>query len=529
MNAYPGPDPTPLRLALLGNGYTPTPVCPPGCQHVSKKGPCLSPGKAVHLSKWARGGFTDADVRTWPSRRVRDVGTGILCGRLIAVDGDVLDPALAAKLETLAEALLGPTPLRRIGRAPKWLRCYRVAEPLRKMETPELVMPDGTVAQIEVLGEGQQFVAYGVHPDTGQPYAWQGAGPDTVPLDDLPLITPDALRGFLAAAEALIVQAGGKKREKPGAAAGEPAGAPPPRSEAKPTARKDGTFFRIINDKAFAALDRWVPAVLPEARKEANTGAWRVSSADLGRDLQEDLSLHPTEGGKDWGTRQSCTAIDVVMEHRGVADATEAAFWLCDKLGLDPVALGFKGKQRPGGRKAEGAGQPDEPAGAAQTEEERQAVAATVDTFNDRYMVVNEAGKAIIYQPGYDAVLKRRRFDRMTFRDLQQLYLNELIQVGVDDKGRPIWKTAADVWLRHRRRRQFIGGVVFDPSTTAARPGMLNLWEGFAVQPKAGDWSLMREHIEIVICDGDQERFRYLRAGWPAWSSTRPSKARSPS
>ncbi len=391
------------------------------------------------------------------------------------------------------------------------------------METPELVMPDGTVAQIEVLGEGQQFVAYGVHPDTGQPYAWQGAGPDAVPLDELPVVAPDALRGFLAAAEALIVQAGGKRREKPGAAAGEAETPPPPRSKAKPTARKEGTFFRKVNDAAFAALDRWVPEVLPKARKEENTGAWRVSSADLGRDLQEDLSLHPTEGGKDWGTDEPCTAIDVVIEHGGAADAVKAAFWLCDQLGLNPVALGFKGKRQPGGRKAESAGRAGGPAGAAHLKDGQHAVDAVVDDFNARYMVVNEAGKAVIYQPGYDVVLKRRRFDRLAFRDLQNLYLNDLIKVGLDDKDRPIWKTAADVWLRHRRRRQFIGGVVFDPSATAPTPDVLNLWEGFAVEPRPGDWSLMREHIRVVICDGDHERFSYLK-GWMARMVQRPAE-----
>ena len=221
VNAYSAADPTPRRLALIANGYTPVPVCAPGCQHIGKRGPCLSPGKAVHLSGWARGGFTAADVRTWPSRRVLDTNTGLLCGNLVAVDGDILDPALAAEVEGLVERHLGPTPLRRIGRAPKWLRCYRAEAPMRKMETPELLMPDGTVAQVEVLGTGQQFVAYGVHPDTGQPYAWQGEAPDTTPLDRLPVVTPDALRAFLDAATALIVQAGGRKREPTRAAPGE--------------------------------------------------------------------------------------------------------------------------------------------------------------------------------------------------------------------------------------------------------------------------------------------------------------------
>ena len=78
-----------------------------------------------------------------------------------------------------------------------------------------------------------------------------------------------------------------------------------------------------------------------------------------------------------------------------------------------------------------------------------------MDDFNGRYMVVNEAGKAVIYQRRYDEVLKRRRFDRLTVRDLQTLYLNKQVQVGVDQKGNPACKNVADLWLRHPDRRQY--------------------------------------------------------------------------
>jgi hypothetical protein len=39
---------------------------------------------------------------------------------------------------------------------------------------------------------------------------------------------------------------------------------------------------------------------------------------------------------------------------------------------------------------------------------------------------------------------------------------------------------------------------------------MLNLWRGFGITPKPGDWSLMRDHIFNVICSGNQEHFDYL-------------------
>jgi hypothetical protein len=39
--------------------------------------------------------------------------------------------------------------------------------------------------------------------------------------------------------------------------------------------------------------------VLPKAVKQA-TGGWRVTSNDLGRNYEEDLSIHPT-GIRDFG------------------------------------------------------------------------------------------------------------------------------------------------------------------------------------------------------------------------------------
>jgi hypothetical protein len=42
---------------------------------------------------------------------------------------------------------------------------------------------------IEVLGLGQQFVAYSTHPDTNKPYQWPFSAPHEMPLEALPLVT----------------------------------------------------------------------------------------------------------------------------------------------------------------------------------------------------------------------------------------------------------------------------------------------------------------------------------------------------
>ena len=79
------------------------------------------------------------------------------------------------------------------------------------------------------------------------------------------------------------------------------------------------------------------------------------------------------------------------------------------------------------------------------------------------------------------------------------------------------------MWLGHPRRRQYIRGVCFDPTVKGSRDGVLNLWEGFAVEPKPGDWSLLREHVRVVICGTDPVRFDYLM-GWMARMVQRPAE-----
>ena len=50
--------------------------------------------------------------------------------------------------------------------------------------------------------------------------------------------------------------------------------------------------------------------------------------------------------------------------------------------------------------------QPAQEAAAASDGADTDAIDAVIDRFNNKFLMVNEAGKAIIYQPGYNSVLK---------------------------------------------------------------------------------------------------------------------------
>lgn len=130
-----------------------------------------------------------------------------------------------------------------------------------------------------------------------------------------------------------------------------------------------------------------------------------------------------------------------------------------------------------------------------------------IEEFNIRFAVVVEHGKCLVFRNVWDDLMRRFVLERIGFPDLQRMYSNQGITITIGK--RDVTKTAADWWLDDFRRRQYLGGVVFDPSMKS-RPDQWNLWRGFSVNPQPGDWSLMKAHLLNVICAGDPELFDYL-------------------
>ena len=290
---------------LIANGYRLTPV----------------EGKAAFMRDWSNRPASVSDFK--PRHNV-----GILTGEGIAlVDIDVTDPDASAAI-TAEWQRRHPGALQRTGKAPK--TAFLVRSDLQKkidLKVPALGKDEkGNDQKIEVLSKGQQFVAFGIHPDTGKPYHWHGDDPLTIAKDALPVAVSEAeLRDFVQWV---------RERYAPETPLSERAAPIRP-------ATVSGDFWSAVKAEALASADAWVPALFPKA-KQHGTGAWRVTSRDLGRDLEEDISIHPG-GIEDFGEEVKHTAIDLVRIWAGLPDAKAAAFWLCDRIGLDPAALGWRG------------------------------------------------------------------------------------------------------------------------------------------------------------------------------------------
>src|SRR5262249_33810391 len=58
--------------------------------------------------------------------------------------------------------------------------------------------------------------------------------------------------------------------------------------------------------------------------------------------------------------------------------------------------------------------------------------------------------------------------------------------------------------------RVYENGVCFKPGEGEKVGESLNLWKGFNVDPKKGDWSLMQDLILKVLCRDEQASFNYV-------------------
>jgi AraC-like DNA-binding protein len=123
------------------------------------------------------------------SNRYGGCNIGIVCGRVVAIDIDADEPAKVEQIRALADQYLGPTLFQRIGRAPRTLLLYRSLDDIASTKI---------AGCIDVLSGGKQFVAYGIHPDTGQRYEWRDRhhNPATATLEELPPIRAADLRAF---------------------------------------------------------------------------------------------------------------------------------------------------------------------------------------------------------------------------------------------------------------------------------------------------------------------------------------------
>jgi hypothetical protein len=152
------------------------------------------------LKDWQHLRATEEDVTKWSEGKFKDGGVGILTGvsptNIVAIDIDLYDDKTARDMVLWLCSKTNGGPVR-FGNRPKRLILFRSDKPFTKSISDSYIDEEGRLNRIEVLGAGQQFVSYGIHPDTQEPYSWQfddkygpsKTGAMTLEVVDLPLIS----------------------------------------------------------------------------------------------------------------------------------------------------------------------------------------------------------------------------------------------------------------------------------------------------------------------------------------------------
>lgn len=140
----------PLAIALYKAGFEPIPITP-GLKYWNNR-------------DWQK---CDLPITPWPQNH----GIGLRTGKSVwGLDIDVADKQIVKSLLSFIDF----DHLTRIGKPPKVLIPIKCAEIETKLISDGYCDQHGELHRIEVLAKGQQFVAYGIHPDTNKPYQWSG-------------------------------------------------------------------------------------------------------------------------------------------------------------------------------------------------------------------------------------------------------------------------------------------------------------------------------------------------------------------
>ena len=141
---------------LISNGYRIIPI---------RRG-CKAP---IGITGWTQ---IEADLNQlgqWISAGFE--GVGILTKNNPAIDIDILDEDVSREMVRKVQEQYPNSPIR-VGKAPKTLLCFRTDVPFKKVRSNTYEDQFGDRHAVEILGDGQQYVAYAEHPDTLRPYTW---------------------------------------------------------------------------------------------------------------------------------------------------------------------------------------------------------------------------------------------------------------------------------------------------------------------------------------------------------------------
>lgn len=132
----------------------------------------------------------------------------------------------------------------------------------------------------------------------------------------------------------------------------------------------------------------------------------------------------------------------------------------------------------------------------------------TLDTLNQSYAFCIVGNKSAVLEESMDAE-GRPTIDFMSLEVFRDWHRELRIEVETEKGSK--WVPLANRWLEWAGRRKY-RGVEFAPPPLVTEPLTYNLFQGWSVEPAAGDCSLFLEHLKQNVCQGDDSHYQWVLA-----------------
>lgn len=131
-------------------------------------------------------------------------------------------------------------------------------------------------------------------------------------------------------------------------------------------------------------------------------------------------------------------------------------------------------------------------------------LANALSKYNETYGVILVGGKArVIKQPsnvnGSPILMDLDSFKIAHAPD--KFYVR-------DASGNLKPQSVAKMWLEWDGRKYYPNGLVFEPKKEIA--GAFNMWKGYPIKSRVGNWDILKDHIFSNVCRGEQEWYDWL-------------------
>lgn len=173
--------------------------------------------------------------------------------------------------------------------------------------------------------------------------------------------------------------------------------------------------------------------------------------------------------------------------------------------------------------------------------EEAEKYSVDLAEMNHKYAFVHSLGgkpmvKCLVYNEFFDKEI----IEFVTIESITSRYLNRLaVETTMDPRKMGI--QIGKWWLGHQHRKDY-ETVTFEPDKVPGEYHIkdkfkfqkneqgedkyktyFNMWEGFGIVPKQGNWKRICKHIYTVLCNKDITKFNYVMR-WFAWSVQYPGQ-----